>query len=365
MTSANRSHQCDNTTEVRSGTPTASAVMFSAGVVGNVIALVLLEIRRRKDQSRQRQSLFHVLVTGLVVTDLVGTCMVSPLVLTSYAQNKTLIGLDPSGNLKNYFGFSMNFLSLTTLCILFAMAVERVFSIGYPYFYGRHITSRCGYISIPLIYLACAIFCVLPFGGCGTYVQYCPGTWSFIDMRPVEKQHQVYAVLYATFMLLLITSIVVCNASVVYHLVLMHQRQRHRGSIVSRVRKDKRYVPMTEEVEHLIILVFMTVAFMICSLPLTILVYMNYSKTTEESQQTELGALRLLSFNSIIDPWVFIILRPSVQRFFWGALCKATNFQTKDTIIKTSLDQEKHNQTELCQVRPSTEASPSESHNCI
>ncbi|KFR14656.1 Prostaglandin E2 receptor EP2 subtype, partial [Opisthocomus hoazin] len=44
------------------------------------------------------------------------------------------------------------------------------------------------------------------------------------------------------------------------------------------------------------------------------------------SQQKDKGdwdllALRFLSINSIIDPWVFAILRPPVLRFMRSALC--------------------------------------------
>lgn len=268
---------CHCRSSVETGSPLISAIMFSAGVIGNVIALVLLEVRRRKEQSRQRLSLFRLLVTTLVITDLTGTCLVSPLVLTSYAINTTLIGMTEgnvtvTGAVCQYFGFAMTFFSLATLSILFAMAFERCLSIGYPYFYGRYITRRCGYLTLPLIYLLCFIFCLMPFANFGMYVQYCPGTWCFIDMNPGKTKDRVYAEVYATVMLILVVSIVACNCFVVYHLVLMYRRRSRMngGSITTRSRKDRRYFSMAEEFEHLILLVFMTVIFIICSLPLMV-----------------------------------------------------------------------------------------------
>ncbi|XP_035276779.1 prostaglandin E2 receptor EP2 subtype-like isoform X1 [Anguilla anguilla] len=307
--------------------PTTALLMFLAGVIGNVIALVLLETRRRMERSRDRQSLFRVLVTGLVVTDLMGTCAVSPVVLASYANNKTMIALGDNGVVCKYFGFSMTFFSLATLSILFAMALERCFSIGYPYVYERHFGRRCGYISVPSIYVICVIFCVLPFLGMGDYVQYCPGTWCFIDMKPMELEDRVYTNLYATVMLLLISSTVVCNVFVICHLVLMHRRRKGtEGSFVRGSRRHRSF-SMTEEVEHLLFLVFMTVAFVICSLPLMINVYIHAIGQRNESLMTDLVTLRFLSVNSIIDPWVFIILGPSVLRFLRGALCRRCTSQ--------------------------------------
>ncbi|KAM9571637.1 prostaglandin E receptor 2a (subtype EP2) isoform 2-T2 [Salvelinus alpinus] len=269
---------CHSNLHIDKGNPRISAIMFSAGVIGNLSALILLEIRRRKYQSRQRLSLFHILVTTLVVTDLMGTCLVSPFVLAAYSLNTTIIAMintEPPA-MCEYFGFCMTFFSLATLFLLFAMALERCLSIGYPYFYGRHITKRCGYITIPFIYLVCAVFCIMPFLGFGDYVQYCPGTWCFIDMNPLMPEDCVYPVLYATVMLILVLSVAACNAFVVYHLVLMYRRRKlNGGSVTTRSKKDRRVLSMSEEVEHLIVLVFMTGIFMICSLPLVHWLYLT------------------------------------------------------------------------------------------
>ncbi|KAI7804655.1 prostaglandin E receptor 2a subtype EP2 [Triplophysa rosa] len=263
---------CNNTTNLEpNGGPAISAMMFAAGLLGNLVALVLLECRRRKERNCHRQSLFHLLVTTLVVTDLLGTCLVSPLVQTAYFTNTTLVGMSESRAVCNYFAFAMTFLSLSTLSILLAMALERCLSIGYPYFYGSHVTKRCGYITIPCIYLVCFTFCLMPFAGFGKYVQYCPGTWCFIAVDPDGKEDRAYANVYATAMLVIITCIVACNCFVVYNLVLMYRRRKqNRGSVHTRSKRDRRYFSWAEEVEHLILLVFMTVIFVICSLPLMV-----------------------------------------------------------------------------------------------
>uniref|UniRef100_A0A8C1CIH1 Prostaglandin E2 receptor EP2 subtype n=1 Tax=Cyprinus carpio carpio TaxID=630221 RepID=A0A8C1CIH1_CYPCA len=253
----------------QNGGPAISAMMFAAGVLGNLVALVLLEFRRRKEKNRRRQSLFHLLVTTLVITDLTGTCLISPLVQTAYLTNTTLVGLSETHAVCEYFGFAMTFFSLATLSILLAMALERCLSIGYPYHYGRHVTKRCGYITIPCIYLVCFLFCLMPFAGFGKYVQYCPGTWCFIAMNPEGIEDRAYANIYATVILLIVVVMVACNCFVVYHLVLMYRRRKmNRGSVQTRSKRDRRYFSWAEEVEHLILLVFMTVIFVICSLPL-------------------------------------------------------------------------------------------------
>uniref|UniRef100_A0AAY5KM04 G-protein coupled receptors family 1 profile domain-containing protein n=1 Tax=Esox lucius TaxID=8010 RepID=A0AAY5KM04_ESOLU len=256
---------CTKRTTVSFGNAFMSAGMFSAGVLGNFIALVLLEMRRR----RQSPSLFQVLVTALVTTDLVGTFSVSPLVLTSYTQNKALVAMRENNAVCAYFGFSMTFLSLATLAIVCAMALERYLSFGHPYFHEQHLRKRCGYITIAIIYLLCLFFCLGPFMGFGEYIQYCPGTWCFFDINPKITKNKVYVYIYASLALMMILTTVICNLCVVYHLILMYRRRKvHRVGATRRIRFYQRSLSMAEEVEHLLLLIFITGAFVTCSFPL-------------------------------------------------------------------------------------------------
>uniref|UniRef100_A0AAV2LFD4 Prostaglandin E2 receptor EP2 subtype n=3 Tax=Knipowitschia caucasica TaxID=637954 RepID=A0AAV2LFD4_KNICA len=326
--------------------PLISAIMFGTGIFGNVAALVILEIRRRRESKaagNRRPALFHILIVALVVTDLTGTCLVSPLVQVAYAKNTTLVGMAPeSESACKYFGLSMTFFSLATISLLLTMAFERCLAIGYPYLYSRYVTRKCAYFTIPTVFLLSALFCISPFANFGSYVQYCPGTWCFIDMNPESKKNRVYANLYATVMLVLVLAIVACNLFVVYQLFRMYQRRRRNGSVVVHLRSksERRALSMAEEVEHLILLVFMTIIFIICTMPLVIRVYMNSIGKRTESHPDDLVALRFISINSIIDPWVFILLSPSVMHFCWASVCRAPRGTARGSIFKLSLSKQ-------------------------
>ncbi|KFO74598.1 Prostaglandin E2 receptor EP2 subtype, partial [Cuculus canorus] len=47
----------------------------------------------------------------------------------------------------------------------------------------------------------------------------------------------------------------------------------------------------------------------------------NKFSKEEDKHDWDLLALRFLSINSIVDPWVFAILRPPVLRFMRSVLC--------------------------------------------
>uniref|UniRef100_A0A8D0G8H6 Prostaglandin E2 receptor EP2 subtype n=1 Tax=Sphenodon punctatus TaxID=8508 RepID=A0A8D0G8H6_SPHPU len=350
--------RCEEQTVLPDGeSPAIAAVMFSAGLLGNLTALGLLLAGRRRSSRTGRPPLspFQVLLSGLVVTDLLGTCLVSPVVLASYGLGRTLLGLTPGGSVCRYFAFAMSFFGLATMLALLAMALERSLALGAPYFYQRLLASpRAGLLlaALPALDGLAALFCALPLLlDFGRFVQYCPGTWCFIQMHPPPVGDAggsvlIYSLLYASLLLLLILAVLLCNLTVILNLVRMHRR-----GPVARCRLGgqqpqpaggaeggcggRRRLSMTEELDHLILLSLMTVIFLICSLPFTIRAFMN--KFIQDGDYKEdLRALRFLSINSIIDPWVFAILRPSVLRLMRSVLCCQMPPKTEDNNARTS-----------------------------
>ncbi|KAM9202031.1 prostaglandin D2 receptor isoform 1-T1 [Dugong dugon] len=328
-------YRCHNITSVEKGnSATVGGVLFSAGVLGNLLALGLLaRSGLGLHLPRQSPSVFFVLVCGLTVTDLLGKCLLSPVVLAAYAQNRSLSGLLPaSGSLLcQAFAFFMSFFGLASTLQLLAMALQCWLSLGHPFFYRRHITLRRGVLVAPVVGAFCLAFCALPFAGFGEFVQYCPGTWCFIQMVHEEGSLSVlgYSVLYASLMALLVLAIVLCNLSAMRNLYAMHQRLPRRPRCGTRGcpepgagEREASPQPL-EELDHLLLLALMTGLFTMCSLPLIqIRAYYGAFKAINEKNRTseemeDLRALRFLSVISIADPWIFIIFRTSVFRMFF------------------------------------------------
>ncbi|KFO74597.1 Prostaglandin D2 receptor, partial [Cuculus canorus] len=125
-----------------------------------------------------------------------------------------------------------------------------------------------------------------------------------------------FPVLAASLMGLLVLAIGACNVSSMRHLYSMARRQPRRGTPAATAA-----TPRMEELDHLILLGLMTVLFTICSLPLIVRAYMG-AFATDFNENADLSALRFLSVNSIVDPWVFIIFRTSVFRTFVRRVCQ-------------------------------------------
>uniref|UniRef100_A0A8C3WNW6 Prostacyclin receptor n=1 Tax=Catagonus wagneri TaxID=51154 RepID=A0A8C3WNW6_9CETA len=294
---------CQNLTYVRDSVgPATSTLMFLAGVVGNGLALGILGARRRS-----RPSAFAVLVTGLAVTDLLGTCFLSPAVFAAYARNSSLLGLARGRPaLCGAFAFAMTFFGLASTLILFAMAVERCLALSHPYLYAQLDGPRRARLALPAIYAFCTAFCALPLLGLGQHQQYCPGSWCFIRLRSEELGGCAFSLAYASLMALLVAAIVLCNGSVTLSLCRMYRQQRrHQGSLVPGPRAGE------DELDHLILLALMTGIMTVCSLPLTIRGF-TQAVAPDGSEMGDLLAFRFNAFNPILDPWVFILFRKAV-----------------------------------------------------
>ncbi|XP_062971911.1 prostaglandin E2 receptor EP2 subtype-like [Elgaria multicarinata webbii] len=363
---------CRNRTGLlRSGqSPASAAVMFSAGVLGNLTALALLLLARRRRRARRaRLAPFHVLSMALVLTDLLGTCLLSPVVLAAYARDRRLWRLAAGGRVCRYFAFAMSFFGLATTGCLGAMALERGLALGAPYLYqrllrGRPVALLLGAL-LPALYGLAAAFCALPLLGFGRYVQYPPGTWCFIQMRlprpgeppgcegealSAERGVLAFSLLYASLLLLLVLAVLLCNLVVGVNLVRMHRRGQPARRVAAAAaascspgaqrrplrpleaphgpRGARRPLSLPKELEHLVLLSIMTITFVVCSLPFTIRAFVN-SFWPNGDFEKDLEALRFLSANSIIDPWVFTILRPSVLRLLWSVLCCRGGFKSR------------------------------------
>ncbi|XP_071380342.1 prostacyclin receptor [Centroberyx affinis] len=330
---------CDNITVVRvDGKPATSIFMFAAGVVGNILALFILGVHQK--EQRTKSSVFCILVTGLALTDLLGTCLLSPPVFVCYAHQMSLIGLTGDHQLCNLFAFAMTFFGLAPTLILCAMAVERCLAISHPYLYSKYIRRSFAKVALLLIYLFSSAFCVLPFMGFGRHRQYCPGTWCFLDMEVVGGEDEgwvlAFSLCYSSLMALLIVAVFVCNGSVIVSLCQMHRSQvMRRGSVGSTGRKRKMSLAWfgqgEEEVDHLVLLALMTVIFVVCSLPLTIAGFINAIHPFSNDKEN-LTAFRFYALNPIVDPWVFIICRKSVFRHLRSLLtCRFTRGAVKTT----------------------------------
>ncbi|KAJ8406371.1 hypothetical protein AAFF_G00306020 [Aldrovandia affinis] len=295
-----------------------SATMFAVGVLGNLVAIVVLSISKKE----QKETTFYTLVCGMAITDLLGTCFTSPVVIATYVANRW-----PGGEpLCHFFSFSMLFFGSAGMSILCAMAVERYLAINHAYFYSQYVDRTMGRLALMGTYLANVVLCIMPSFGFGKHTRHFPGTWCFLDWRAMTPLAASYSFLYGGFMLVLIAVTVVCNFAVCRSLVRMSQRIRIvRAEVSGKQGGSKRRFPKlpsatsAAEIQMFWLLILMTIVFLVCSIPLVVRLFVNQMYGPAQllsggkvDYRSDLLAIRFASFNPILDPWVYILCRKNL-----------------------------------------------------
>ncbi|CAB1322259.1 unnamed protein product [Coregonus sp. 'balchen'] len=305
----------NNTVTGRTMIPTIPSIMFIFGVVGNLIAIVVL----CKSRKEQKETTFYTLVCGLAVTDLLGTLLASPVTIATYVK-----GSWPGGEpLCQYFGFIMLFFSLAGLSIICAMSVERYLAINHAYFYNDYVDQRLAGLTLLAIYISNVLFCSLPSVGLGQVKKQYPQTWCFIEWRSNVSTDAAFSYMYAGFSSILILATVICNVLVCGALIRMHQRFVRKMSLWidpgrnTDPRRRRSFGHLAgAEIQMVIVLICTSAVVLICSIPLVVQVFLNQIyKTPVElrlEKNPDLRAIRFASFNPILDPWIYILLRKAV-----------------------------------------------------
>ncbi|XP_029025615.1 prostaglandin E receptor 4 (subtype EP4) b [Betta splendens] len=304
-----------NSTVITRPPPTIPSIMFIFGVVGNVIAIVVLRISRKE----QKESTFYTLVCGLAVTDLLGTMLASPVTIATYVK-----GAWPGGEpLCQYSGFILLFFFLVQLSIVFAMSVERYLAINHAYFYNDYINQRLAALTLLVIYVSNIVFCALPGVGLGHVTLQKPGTWCFIDWHNNHTTVMTFNLMYAGVNSVVVLATVACNVMVCGALILMHKRYIRRTSLgtgqrrIAELRRRRSFGRLAgAEIQMVIVLIATSAVVLICSIPLVLRIFVNqlYQNQKEEplGLNKDLLAIRMASINPILDPWIYILLRKTV-----------------------------------------------------
>ncbi|XP_020490249.1 prostaglandin E receptor 4 (subtype EP4) b [Labrus bergylta] len=298
-----------------SNPPTIPVIMFIFGVVGNVIAIVVLRISRKE----QKETTFYTLVCGLAVTDLLGTLLASPVTIATYVK-----GAWPGGDpLCQYSGFILLFFFLVQLSIVFAMSVERFLAINHAYFYNEYVNQKLAAITLLGIYISNMVFCAMPSVGIGEVKAQNPGTWCFIDWKNNDTAVETFNLMYAGVNSVIVLATVICNVMVCGALILMHKRFLRRTSLgtdqrrIAEFRRRRSFGRLAAaEIQMVILLIATSAVVLICSIPLVLRIFVNQLYTNQKEEPNGLNkdllAIRMASVNPILDPWIYILLRKTV-----------------------------------------------------
>ena len=109
--------------------PVPASLLLVFGVVGNILALIILCCSARSHKWRP----FYCFVCGLAITDGGGVFLSYPFVLVRYASN---FQYDFSQPLCDYMAFVLMFTIMASAMIVCGMSLDRFLAILYPHVYN-------------------------------------------------------------------------------------------------------------------------------------------------------------------------------------------------------------------------------------
>ncbi|XP_024115586.1 prostaglandin E2 receptor EP1 subtype [Oryzias melastigma] len=296
---------------------------MTLGIISNTVALFIL-VNAYSTQRRRSKATFLLFATSLVVTDFVGHVVLGALVLRLYFPGNVGPGhFDSSDGTCQFMGGCMVFFGLCPLFMGCAMAAERCLGVTRPLLHSSIVTKTRSKVCLSLIWLAALGVALLPRLQLGSYTYQYPGTWCFINvLHDTSQVDLAFVALFSGLGLTALSAALLCNTVSGLTLVLARLR-RQPGS---------HHSARSHDVEMVVQLVGVMVTSCICWCPLLIIGLTSVIDSYKGSVGDQLCSykswmvigVRMATWNQILDPWVYILLRRTVLRkIYLIAKCQA------------------------------------------
>ncbi|XP_028260229.1 prostaglandin F2-alpha receptor [Parambassis ranga] len=296
---------------------TASVISMTVGIVSNSLALFILVKSYNRVRIKSKAS-FLLFASGLVVTDLLGHLINGSLVLFVYSSKKKWEVFDPHHIVCTVFGACMVFFGLSPLFLGSAMAVERCIGVTRPIFHSTALASHHMKRLLWLTWLLAALVAVLPVLLWRPYAVQRSRSWCFFHIeQPKDWLDVLLPLLFSTLGLLALLLSIVCNTLTSCVLqARLHRKHHCRGT--------------SYHIEMICQLLAIMVVSCVCWGPLLIHVIFLSTRAKDDSASFNLLMIRMATWNQILDPWVYILLRKAVLRKIFMLLqgCWGSKFRT-------------------------------------
>ncbi|XP_070687944.1 prostaglandin F2-alpha receptor [Pempheris klunzingeri] len=282
---------------------TASVISMTVGIISNILALIILVKSYNRIRIKSKAS-FLLFASSLVVTDLLGHLIIGSLVLFVYSSHQKWEMFDPHRIVCSAFGACMVFFGLSPLFLGSAMAVERCIGVTRPIFHSTALTSHHMKRLLGLTWLLAALVAVLPVLLWRPYKVQSSRSWCFFHMEePKDWLDVLLPLLFSILGLLALLLSIVCNTLTGCTLLMarLRRKQHSRGT--------------SYHIEMICQLLAIMLVSCMCWGPLLIRVIMLSTRAKDEPASLSLLiVVRMATWNQILDPWVYILLRKAVLR---------------------------------------------------
>lgn len=280
-----------------------SIIFMTVGIISNSLAIAILVKAYQRFRQKSKAS-FLLLASGLVITDFFGHLVNGTIAVYVYASDREWIRFDQSNILCSIFGICMVFSGLCPLLLGSVMAIERCIGVTKPIFHSTKITSKHVKLVLSGMCLFAIFIALLPILGHRDYKIQASRTWCFYETEHIKDwEDRFYLLLFSFLGLLALVVSFLCNAVTGITLLRVKFKSQHRQG-------------RSHHLEMVIQLLAIMCVSCICWSPFLVTmanIGINGNHSLETCE-TILFALRMATWNQILDPWVYILLRKAVLK---------------------------------------------------
>ncbi|XP_035471180.2 prostaglandin E receptor 1c (subtype EP1) [Scophthalmus maximus] len=326
---------------VRSSGIGMSCFTMTFGAVSNLTALGILAKSHIRFQ-RQSKAHFLLLTVALLLADLGGHVIPGAFALYLHMDPGYKMQAETPTIFCQIFGASMVFFGLCPLLFGCVMAMERCVAVTQPFFHAAMITVT--HVRRVVLFLSSLAFmlAVLPLFAMGTYTTQFPGTWCFLPIhRSLSTADTYLALAFSCLGLTALTLSLFSN--ILTGLALLQARMKLKNAKTKSATHCTRRPSSAStsslfcslDVEMMTQLAVITVVSCVCWSPFLIhILVMQINQSLRFSNDGQDGftllSLRMASWNQILDPWVYILLRRVV---LFRVCC---SFKTQRPLVTTN-----------------------------
>ncbi|XP_051898203.1 prostaglandin E2 receptor EP1 subtype-like [Pristis pectinata] len=282
---------------------------MTLGALSNIIALFIL-VKNYTRFRRRSKATFLLFASSLVLTDFAGHVIPGALVLRFYSGE-----VDSDSPTCQLLGGSLVFFGLCPLFLGCIMAVERCVGITRPLLHSALVTSTRTKMVVASLWVLAGIVATLPFLGVGRYSIQHSKTWCFINAGSQGNwTDDGFAMLFSFLGVSTLVVSLICNTISGASLIQARIKKRNCN------RRAK-----SHDIEMVVQLVGIMMASCICWSPLLVYVSITRIQNCKEYAWLSLLGVRMASWNQILDPWVYILLRRAVLRKIYQTVLRKTD----------------------------------------
>lgn len=284
------------------------------GTLGNGLALFLL--CRFSGEHKWRP--FYRFVLALAINDFFGIALAAPFGIARYASGFTFTF---SRGLCDYMAFIQMFAILNSACIVLSMSLDRFIAIVFPFRYSVSAKESRAHLLLIFGGVTSFLLSIIPHFAGRKSRSFFPGSWCFVDFKSDAWIDRGISLAYAFTALIILILVTVLNILVIVTLVRQYCLNGNAGMQKTTSKKSTQMI---------VLLIAVVILFAVCIIPLLINVIARPLGILQGTESFEILGLRLAYVNSVLNPWLYILLRKETVVFLQRFPCMRQRCQATE-----------------------------------